>query len=207
MPVTESDMTYGNNGGMQIQFWQVPREENKEADALANKALDQKAEASNMAENGKPRVLAISLANRPFFEELQGSLVAKIKARSVYQCVEDGQSAKRVLLEDPPPNAVLIPDEALTLKEYASVWDAVLNYIRQGGTAVITGIFSGFVKPLSIKPFFAKAGLEWEVGSYHRTTLKLNAQLVGVNVASKLLPFLSKMQRPPKLGTWRMKTL
>lgn len=188
------DMTYGDDGGMQFKFWHVPREENKEADALANEAFDKEAGASTitMAENAKPRVLAISLANRSFFEELQGSLLTKIKASSAYQCVEDGQSAKRVLLEDPPPNAVLITDEAVTLKEYASVWDAVLKYIRQGGTAVIMGIFSGFVNPRSLKDFFATAGLEWESSSYHRTTLKLNAQLVGMNVASKLLPEYSQ---------------
>ncbi|KAL7895187.1 ribonuclease H-like protein [Trichoderma sp. SZMC 28014] len=186
------DMTYGDDGGIQFKFWHVPREENKEADALANQAFDKESGAGKMAGTAKPRVLAISLAKRAFYEELQGSLVAKIKASSVYQCVEDDQSAKRMLLQDPPPNAVLITDEAVTLKEHAHVWDAVLKYIRQGGTAVLMGIFSGFVNPRSLKDFFATAGLEWEAASYHRTTLKLNAQSVGVNAASKLLPEYSQ---------------
>ncbi|ROW09961.1 hypothetical protein VPNG_06361 [Cytospora leucostoma] len=34
------DMIYGEDGGLQIQFWHVPRAENQEADALANSALD-----------------------------------------------------------------------------------------------------------------------------------------------------------------------
>ncbi|KUI72376.1 Ribonuclease H1 [Cytospora mali] len=34
------DMTYGDEGGLHFQFWNVPREENREADALANSALD-----------------------------------------------------------------------------------------------------------------------------------------------------------------------
>ncbi|KAK7732269.1 hypothetical protein SLS53_008558 [Cytospora paraplurivora] len=34
------DMTYGGNGGLKFQFWHVPRAENKEADELANTALD-----------------------------------------------------------------------------------------------------------------------------------------------------------------------
>ena len=34
------EMTYGDDGGLHFQFWHVPREENYEADALANSALD-----------------------------------------------------------------------------------------------------------------------------------------------------------------------
>ncbi|ROW07415.1 hypothetical protein VMCG_03838 [Cytospora schulzeri] len=34
------DMTYGDEGGLHLQFWNVPREENREADELANSALD-----------------------------------------------------------------------------------------------------------------------------------------------------------------------
>lgn len=35
------EMTYGDDGGLQFQFWHVPRGENREADALANSALDE----------------------------------------------------------------------------------------------------------------------------------------------------------------------
>lgn len=35
------DMTYGDDGGLSFQFWHVPREENEEADGLANSALDE----------------------------------------------------------------------------------------------------------------------------------------------------------------------
>lgn len=35
------EMTYGDGGGLQFQFWHVPRGENHEADALANSALDE----------------------------------------------------------------------------------------------------------------------------------------------------------------------
>ncbi|PTB40353.1 hypothetical protein M441DRAFT_59125 [Trichoderma asperellum CBS 433.97] len=187
-----NDMTYGDNGGMEFKFWQVPREENKEADVLANEALDKEFGADEMAENAKPRVLSISLNHQSFFDSMYGSLLTKIRTGSVFQRVEDGESAKRVLLEGPPPHAILITDEALTLRENAPVWEAVLKYIKQGGTAVVMGNFSSFVEPLSIKPFFAKAGLEWEQGSYHRTTLVLNPQAVGIHLASKLLPEYSQ---------------
>lgn len=182
------DMTYGGYGGLLFRFWQVPREENTEADALANEALDKEVGASKNAELAKPRILSISLDHYSFVDRKFGSLFTKIQASSVFQRVEDGQSAKRVLLEDPPPHAVLITDGALTRREYASVWDAVLKYIQQGGTAVIMGFVAGSVNQLSIKPFFAKAGLDWELGSYYRSMLVLNSQVVGANLVSKLLP-------------------
>ncbi|KAI3336982.1 ribonuclease H-like protein [Xylariaceae sp. AK1471] len=35
-----SEMEYGDDGGIVVQFWHMPREKNQEADALANRALD-----------------------------------------------------------------------------------------------------------------------------------------------------------------------
>jgi ribonuclease HI len=34
------DMTYGDDGGLEFKFWKVPREDNREADALANRPLN-----------------------------------------------------------------------------------------------------------------------------------------------------------------------
>ncbi|KAL1633068.1 hypothetical protein SLS56_003139 [Neofusicoccum ribis] len=34
------EMEYGDDGGIEVQFWHVPREMNREADALAKAALD-----------------------------------------------------------------------------------------------------------------------------------------------------------------------
>ncbi|KAI0016397.1 ribonuclease H-like protein [Xylariomycetidae sp. FL0641] len=34
------EMEFGDDGGLQVQFWHVPREENREADRLANLALN-----------------------------------------------------------------------------------------------------------------------------------------------------------------------
>ncbi|KAM0255210.1 hypothetical protein ACHAQJ_005974 [Trichoderma viride] len=159
-----------------------------------------------MAENAKPRVLSVSLNHRPFFDSMYGPLLVKIRASSTFQRVEDGKSVIRLLQEDPRPDAVLITDEALTQRENTPVWDAVLKYVHQGGRAVIMGHFPCFVKPLRIKPFFAKAGLRWEQGSYHRTTLVLNPQAVGPELASKLVPEYSQkavfLKNPTFTASW-----
>lgn len=59
---------------------------------------------------------------------------------------------------------------------------------RTGDTAVVMGYFCGFTSQPAIEPFFAAAGLPWAPGSYHRTTLALNREAVGQDVAAKLAP-------------------
>ncbi|ATY60337.1 transcription factor [Cordyceps militaris] len=139
-------------------------------------------------------VLAISLANQSWFDKMYGPVIAGIKSRTELQQTSDAASALRLLSQVPAPSTVLITDHALALKENATVWNAVLKYVRGGGTAVIMGSFSSFVLPNEIEPFFGQAGLRWWAGPYHRSVLTLNesvAVALGVD-AEKLLPRYSQ---------------
>lgn len=81
----------------------------------------------------------------------------------------------------------MITDEALAnISDYAQIWEAVLQYVRDGGTCVIMGDLSSFAKPLRIKAFFAKAGLWWEGGSYRRAVLTPKPSVVGRDLAPRL---------------------
>ncbi|KAF9566418.1 hypothetical protein EC968_003762 [Mortierella alpina] len=132
------------------------------------------------------RVLAISLHNQPWFAEMYAPLLNALKSNAEFQQAENSASAMRLLSQSPGPSAVLITDEALTRPQNRAVWDAVLEYVRGGGTAIVMGLFPSFVEPDNIKPFFARAGLNWEAGSYHRTTLALNTTVVDAASARKL---------------------
>ncbi|KAG0298949.1 hypothetical protein BGZ98_010404 [Dissophora globulifera] len=136
--------------------------------------------------SGTVRVVAISLNNQPWFAEMYAPLLTALKSKAEFQQAENSTSAIQYLSQLPKPSAVLITDEALTVRKNSAVWDAVLEYVRGGGTAIVMGLFSSFVQPDSIKPFFSRAGLRWEAGSYHRTTLALNRAVVDVANASKL---------------------
>lgn len=74
------------------------------------------------------------------------------------------------MLTDPSktsPLAVLVTDAALANEAAnAPVWDAILAYVRRGGTAVVMGHFSTFA--------YRDRGLPWESGAYHRTKTVLN---------------------------------
>lgn len=113
-------------------------------------------------------------------------LLTAIRATATFDRAEQPDTAMRMLSDGPEPSAVLITDEALTLRENSHIWDAVLEYVRRGGTAIVMGLFPSFVQPDKIKTFFARASLRWERGSYHRTTLSLNENAVGMSEAGSL---------------------
>lgn len=134
------------------------------------------------------QVLPISLHNQPWFDEMYDALLAAVRSKADIERAQDATSALRLLSQQPPPSAVLVTDEALTLAENTHVWDAALEYVRQGGTAVVMGLFPSFVLVDEMKPFFSRAGLDWEVASYQRTTTVLDRAAVGTALAAKLPP-------------------
>ncbi|KAG0042513.1 hypothetical protein BGZ83_000382 [Gryganskiella cystojenkinii] len=136
--------------------------------------------------SGTARVLAISLHNQPWFDEMYAPLLTALRSNAEFQRAEDSASAIQFLSQLPEPSAVLITDEALTLRKNIAVWDAVLEYVRRGGIAIVMGLFPSFVEPDKMKPFFSRAGLQWGAGSYHRTTLAVNRAVVDAANASKL---------------------
>ncbi|KAJ5698293.1 hypothetical protein N7462_000298 [Penicillium macrosclerotiorum] len=135
-------------------------------------------------DNSSPRVLIISLHYQDVFEESCGRLLAQLRSKATVQLVKDPVLAIQVL--ESRPSAILITDEALTLKENALVWDAVLRCVREGCTALLMGQFSSFVQPNKIQPLVAKAGLSWEPGAYNRTTVVVNRAATGDELAQKL---------------------
>lgn len=135
----------------------------------------------------KPKVLLVSLDFQPFFDENYAQLINDLSTKADIQRVKGSGSALNRISGENPPAAILITDAALSnQKSKAPVWDAILNYVRQGGTAVVMGHFSSFAKPLKIGPFFQKAGLPWESGDYHRTDTALNPSVVPGGMAKRL---------------------
>jgi len=139
-------------------------------------------------EVAKPTILLISLNSHSWFDEMYDTFLTGLESKAIIQRARKGGPTIRRLSEQPPPSAALITDEALTNEENAHVWEAVLQYVRLGGTSVVMGHFPTFVSPPKMKPFFARAGLPWEVGSYHRTTVKLNIEAVGNDDLAATLP-------------------
>ena len=138
-----------------------------------------------MATATRPRVLLISLSLEPWFDEMYDQLLEKLGMKATIQRAKTPGAALRAISEN-APSAILVTDAAPTTPEHTQVWDEILKHVRQGGTAVCMGHFSTFVKPLDMKPFFERAGLQWEAGAYERTTVALNRDAAGNDLAASL---------------------
>ncbi|KAI1179101.1 hypothetical protein F4777DRAFT_17384 [Nemania sp. FL0916] len=147
-----------------------------------------KAAPTVAAQQSKPQILLISYNLQSFFDEEYAALLAKLASRASLKRVTTSAAILAALAEQPPSSAVLITDESLTRHQNRAIWKAVLQYVRQGGTAVCMGHFSPFVTAFETRPFFARAGLPWEMGDYLRTTVVLHEAAVGRDVAASLEP-------------------
>ncbi|XXG96706.1 hypothetical protein Hte_002996 [Hypoxylon texense] len=140
----------------------------------------------------KPLILLVSLNLVSYFDDMYASLLTQLLSKATVKRIQKQDSVIRLLSEGPRPSAVLVTDEALTRKENSGAWEAVLQYVRRGGTSVVMGHYPSFVKPDDVKPFFGKAGLPWDSASYLRTTLVLNREAVGDSLAPRLPPRYSQ---------------
>jgi hypothetical protein len=66
------------------------------------------------------------------------------------------------------------------------IWDAVINHMLEGATVVLTGFFSTMTNSGEFDRFFARLGLPWERGAYHRATIPLNGNAVDQQLARHL---------------------
>lgn len=144
-----------------------------------------------MAAQATPRILLITLDKRmPEIDEDFADLINKFSKVAQLQRTRTPEASLRVLSGN--PKAVFLTDGALSKPKYASLWDTVLEYARNGGTVICMGWFASSVRPPDIKPFFAKAGLPREMADYHRTTVSLNRQGILRDVTLTLQPSYSQ---------------
>jgi hypothetical protein len=77
-------------------------------------------------------------------------------------------------LARPELSRVFIADADISKKSHAPLLAQLVRWVRAGGTAVIGGLFSSFIRLDKFDAFFAAWGLPWTRGDYHRTTFALN---------------------------------
>jgi hypothetical protein len=124
----------------------------------------------------KPTVLLLSLDKQPYFDEQYAQLIDSMADRATLKRASKPQQALTFLSSN-TPDAIFATDPALTKAKFSAVLDSVKSYVVNGGTVVLAGHFSSFMKPLDIGRWFStKWGLPWESGDYHRTTVHLNSQ-------------------------------
>ncbi len=194
--------------GLHVELWKIPRELNGDADAAAKEATDRPAEVemrdvvirppqsttagtepdppqtTARTESGPPRILALCLENEALFDSVFGSLVSHITSKAKMERATTQEAAFSMLSQEPPPSVILVIDGALTRRR--KVWDRVIDRLREGATVVLAGCFSSMVSEGQFTRFFARLGLPWKRGSYHRTTVNLCRGVVDGHLTSRL---------------------
>ncbi|KAJ8456554.1 hypothetical protein ONZ51_g12052 [Trametes cubensis] len=122
----------------------------------------------------KRKILIISLEKESYTDEMYAQLYRALRKNATVTEVTHARSAKRALSSTPRPYAVLVSDAAITDSKHSALLTQLIKYARSGGRVVIGMQFSNHFPLDEAATFFRKWELEWEHGSYHRTTFRLN---------------------------------
>jgi hypothetical protein len=72
-----------------------------------------------------------------------------------------------------------VTDPGIIKSRNVAVSQKLANYVRNGGTLVLGGLFSAQIRPNDLGRYMReKWDLPWEAGSYYRTTIFLNRAVV-----------------------------
>lgn len=115
----------------------------------------------------KPTILVFSTSG------IEGGL-KKIKDKAtVHQAFYTNANEPSALLSaHPSAQAIWIADPEIVLPKHRQLSQQVVEYVRDGGTAIIGGFFTSFVRPDDFNYWLRDAwNLPWEFGQYERTTV------------------------------------
>ncbi|KDR82000.1 hypothetical protein GALMADRAFT_60259, partial [Galerina marginata CBS 339.88] len=71
--------------------------------------------------------------------------------------------------------AVLVADPAIVKRKFTKLLRKLVQYVKNGGSAVLGGSFSSHITPPNFDEFMKNTwGLDWKFGEYHRTTFTVN---------------------------------
>ncbi|KAH6962030.1 hypothetical protein BKA56DRAFT_647580 [Ilyonectria sp. MPI-CAGE-AT-0026] len=174
--------------GMTVDLWKIPRELNGDADAAAKRAAQDGAakaeyitfgfsfgssQITTTATGPSSRVLTLCLEGESLFDACCGNLVSHISSKAKMERATTPEAALTMLRHQPPPSVILVVDGALTRQ-------------RKGATVVLAGCFSSMMTGGQFNRFFARLGLPWQRGSYHRTDVSLRSGVVDGHLTSRL---------------------
>lgn len=114
-----------------------------------------------------PTILIISLNSLNQFEKDYKVLLERLEANAdVYRATSCYQVVS--WLERRTPDTILITDATITTQaqECKNAWDAVIEYMRAGGLAILCGYTAAEISKMNAKLSFSRAGLSWFNGFY-----------------------------------------
>jgi hypothetical protein len=131
-----------------------------------------------------PVIFVFSLGDpsqRAILQPVHGHLMDKLAEKSDLKQAGSARDALDLINGDNDARAIFVTDPGITTAKNNAVSDKVVEFARNGGTVVLGGSFSSFIRPSDLHTYFTrKWGLPWKAGSYHRTTVALNRLAEGL---------------------------
>ena len=154
-------------------------------DTAETTVVNHKAKEATLSIN-RPRIVMVSLFFRDIVLNAYAFLISAIRIRAELDQPRDVADAVQLILQQPPPKAIIVTDEAITVGSTSLVGTALIMYMRNGGTAIFTGLFGIPRQVYHMSQFFEFAGVGWRPKLYHTTTMILNRAVVPAAVADRL---------------------
>ncbi|GLB35584.1 hypothetical protein LshimejAT787_0211490 [Lyophyllum shimeji] len=133
----------------------------------------------------QPQASATSVSSSQLFVlllALEGEMVEGYKQPTI-SAIKSKTPVKTALstadalthLSSPGLGGVFVTDAGIIKRQHSQVVTNLVEYAKAGGSVIIGGSFSSFIKPRDMTTFFKTSwGVNWEPGSYHRTKFFLN---------------------------------
>jgi len=124
----------------------------------------------------------------PLFLELYKHTISKLSSKSKVILAKTLEKALNLLQSNPSPHGIFVADASIIEEEeFHPLSRFITKYCKKGGRVILGAFFSASVSPPNLKKYFATEwGLPWEMGSYHRTDVHLNASARGITQGLKL---------------------
>ncbi|KAJ6088788.1 hypothetical protein N7486_010049 [Penicillium sp. IBT 16267x] len=129
----------------------------------------------------RPSVLFLALGVYIQYEEMYEELINKLKEKA--HSFQQVNIAGLALVDlQAGYNVVFVNCEAMTWPFYVPVWNAVVEFVHNGGTAICLGNFSHANEHLAEcappRNPFTQAGLLWKFDERHRAIVYLNKEYI-----------------------------
>lgn len=130
------------------------------------------------------RIVVISIEYEGLFDGVHAHLISAITSKYNMERATTPTDAIKALTDQGMPSIILVTDSAITRNK--KLLEKVADCLRKGATVVLCGSFSTIVNHGELTRFFARLGLSWTMGSYHRAITTLRPDAVGSELAPRL---------------------
>ncbi|KAI0641698.1 hypothetical protein C8Q79DRAFT_1014122 [Trametes meyenii] len=184
------DVNYAKNtmaAVLAMIFRAESQSQSSQATTSANGLTPTSSPSAARGNASKPKVLIISLEKQSYTNGIHVQLYRALRKNASVTETLDTYSAVKVLSSNPRPSAVIVSDAAITQQAHSALVRRLVEYTRTGGRVVLGMQFSNTLPDDRGHAFFRAWGLNWNRGSYFRTTFSRNPAGVPTPLAADAL--------------------